>query len=209
MSAECDDEAAVAGIRSLLRGAVEDLEAVHARDEALARFVPARRQALLLMRKSALIPIGRVWRLGVFLLGVSKAEDAATASDPAGGPAGGRAGAPADVPAGDGVLLYATGQTTRAVDPLYRGFQSVSAETRRDYRGAAFRGPFERGETVNFGATVIEMDAASLRSSSGPLLLRDGEARVRWAASIDAATVPFESYLAERVELLVHPPQGA
>lgn len=205
MSAECDDEAAVAGIRSSLRGAAEDLEAVHARDEALARFVPARRQALLLMRKSALIPIGRVWRLGVFLLGVSQAGGAATA----GGPAGGRAGAPADAPADDGVLLYATGQTTRAVDPLYRGFQSVSAETRRDYRGAAFRGPFERGETVNFGATAIEMDAASLRSSSGPLLLRDGEARVRWAASIDAATVPFESYLAERVELLVHPPQGA
>jgi len=197
VSGERDDDAVVADIRSSLQAAAESLEAGHAHDEALARFMPASR-ALLVMRKPALIPLGRVWRLGVFLLGGSQERSSQVGVSAASG-----------VPRGRNVALYATGEATRAVDPLYPGFQSVSAEARRDYRGAAFRGPFERGETVNFEAPVLELDADSLRSSSGPLLLRDGEAWVRWAATIDAATVPFDAYLAERVDLLVHPPQGA
>ncbi|MEO8907307.1 MAG: hypothetical protein ABI310_04440 [Microbacteriaceae bacterium] len=176
MSSE-DDERVVAGIRSLLKDAVAQLTAAGARDEALAQFVPTRR-TLGISRKPVMLPLGRVWRLGVFLLD--------------------REGA-----------LYATGTTTRAVDPLYRGFQSQSAETRRDYRAAAFRGPFERGETINFDAHAVELTADSLRSSHGPLLLRDGMPVVRWAATIDAAPVPFADYLRERVELLAHPPQGA
>ncbi|TAM70671.1 MAG: hypothetical protein EPN48_04740 [Microbacteriaceae bacterium] len=198
MSRERDDEAAVAGIRSSLRAAAENLEATHAPDEALARFVPARRALLVMRKPAALIPLGRVWRLGVFLLGVPPVG----AGQPGVSPA-------ESAPTGFDVTLYATGKTTRAVDPLYRGFQSVSAETRRDYRGAAFRGPFERGETIDFDAPALELDADSLRSSSGPLLLRDGEAQVRWAATIGTATVPFDAYLAERVDLLVHPPPGA
>jgi hypothetical protein len=38
--------------------------------------------------------------------------------------------------------------------------------------------------------------------------LRESRALVRWSAASTAA-VPFESYLSERVELLLHPPEGA
>jgi hypothetical protein len=171
------DEEAVAGIRALLNSAVDSLVSAAARDEALARFVPARR-VLLVGRKPALIPIGRVWRLGVLLLD----RDA---------------------------TVYATGRTTRAVNPLYPGYQSVSAEERRGYRAAAFRGPFEPGETVNFDAPALQLGVESLRAASGPMLLRDGTVLVRWAATLDAATVPLDAYLAERVDLLLHPPEGA
>lgn len=116
-----------------------------------------------------MVPLGRVWRLGVFLLGV------------------------------DGTL-YATGHTTRAVDPKHPGYQSISAEERRDYRAAAFRGAFATGETVNFDAELIARDV----EAESPLVLRGGQALVRWRANApDDALAPFASYLAERVELLL------
>ncbi|WP_157156749.1 hypothetical protein [Diaminobutyricimonas sp. LJ205] len=137
------------------------------------------RRVLMINRQAAMRSLGRAWRLGVFLLD--------------------RAGA-----------LYAVGATTRAVPPGYPGYQSVSAEHRRDHRAAAFRGPFEHGETVNFDAHEILLDAEILRSSTGPLFLRGDDAFVRWSATApDDAAIPFEKYLAERVDLLVHPPEGS
>ncbi|QTX06189.1 hypothetical protein G127AT_06445 [Agromyces archimandritae] len=141
-----------------------------ARDEALAEFVPERRRYSI-RRRAKMRPIGRVWRLGVFLL------------------------------ARDGTLL-AAGPTTRAVPPGHPNYQSASGEERRAYRAAAFQGPFERGEVVNFAARPLEpVDAAS------PLTIVGGEPLVRWSPG--AAPAPFDAYLAERVDLLVHPPDGA
>ena len=60
--------AALAEARSLVADATRRLTDAGARDEALARFVPARR-VLLIQRAPTMEPLGRVWRLGVLLLG--------------------------------------------------------------------------------------------------------------------------------------------
>lgn len=162
---------AAAIVEAAIADAVLQLTAAGARSEALARFEPARRRALLFTAEPRMVPLGRVWRLGVFLLAV------------------------------DG-QLYATGHTTRAVDPRHPGYQSVSAEERRGYRAAAFRGPFERGETVNFDAESIALGEVAA-SASSPLVVRGGQPLVRWSATApDDALRPFADYLAERVELL-------
>jgi hypothetical protein len=175
---DAQDDPVIERLRSELAAAVAALEQGGARDEALAEFVPPRR-VLLVNRQAAMRPVGRAWRLGVFLLD--------------------RSG-----------TLHAVGATTRAVPPGYPGYQSVSAEHRRDHRAAAFRGPFDEGETVNFDAHEILLDAEILRTSTGPLFLRGDAAFVRWSATAtDDAAIPFEKYLAERVELLIHPPEGS
>ena len=136
-------------------------------------------RVLLLDRPARMQPLGRVWRLGVVLLSA------------------------------DG-SLRATGGITRAVEPGHPGHMAVSGEDRREHRAAAFRGPFARGETVNYDATPIPLEVAALTSGRGPLLLRDGQVLVRWSASLgDDAAAPFAPYLAERVDLLLHPPEGA
>ncbi|HEY0375013.1 MAG TPA: hypothetical protein VGC94_09470 [Amnibacterium sp.] len=137
------------------------------------------RRVLLVDRPARMQPLGRVWRLGVLLL------------------------------APDGSLL-ATGGITRAVEPGHPGHVAASVEDRREHRAAAFRGPFARGETVHYDAEPLPLDAATLRTGPGPLLLRDGQVLVRWSASLgDDAAAPFEPYLRERVDLLLHPPEGA
>lgn len=124
-------------------------------------------------------PVGRGWRLGVLLLG-------------------------------DDGTVRATGSVTRAVPPGHPGHMAVSAEERREVRAAAFRGPFPPGSTVNFDAPVIELTPEGLRGSAGPLLLKDGRVLVRWSLSAgDDAARALEPYLAERVSLLIDPPQGA
>lgn len=107
--------------------------------------------------------------------------------------------------------LAATGETTRAVDPRWPGHQSVLAERRREFRGAAFRGDFAPGETVNYGWEPIELDAEALRRSAGPLFLDDRDrALVRWSRSLgDAAALPLERFLEDRAGLLISPPEGA
>ncbi|MCU1423012.1 MAG: hypothetical protein JWN36_2663 [Microbacteriaceae bacterium] len=74
--------------------------------------------------------------------------------------------------------LYATGEVTRAVEPL-RGVanKSPDAEARREKRRAAVRGRFADGEVVNFGYTRLD------------------------AVPEMVGVVPVERYLAERVAL--------
>lgn len=176
MADALDDDQVVGDIRDLIADAAGRLAAATAHDEALAEFVPPKR-VLLFTKDAAMKPLGRVWRLGVFLLGH------------------------------DGTL-YRVGLTTRAVEPGYPGYQSVSAENRRGYRAAAFKGKFARGETVNFDAEPIELDAEILRTTDGPLVLRDNAPLVRWNPAADTA-VPLAGYLNERVALLLDPPAGA
>jgi hypothetical protein len=178
MPAAADNERIVAEIRRLLDQAVKRLTASGARTEALAEYVPERR-VLLVPRPAALRSMGRVWRLGVFLLG-------------------------------DDGALYETGLTTRALEPGRPAYQSQSAEQRRAYRAAASRGRFPHGETVNFDAEPVVLDADLLRMAVGRLFVSGDRPLVRWNASAgDEDAVDLESYLDDRVELLAEPPAGA
>lgn len=178
MTTDGGDDLLIARIREIIGDAVARLSAEGVPDEALAAFVPPRR-VFWLPRKAAMLPLGRVWHLGVFLLD--------------------REG-----------VLYRAGTTTRAVPPGHPGHAAVATEKRRVYRAAAYRGPFAPGETVNFHASVIDLDPASLRLVDGPLFLSEGGALVRWGPPGGHETAwPFDAYLAERIEFLRHPPEGA
>lgn len=115
-----------------------------------------------------------------------------------------------------GVLLVdrvgtvrATGLITRVTEPGRPQYQSTSAEIRRAYRAAAVKGGFRAGDTVNHGTVPIPLDE-HLRGAAGPLSVRDGEVVVRWSPAVaDGDALPLAQYLADRVDLLVHPPEGA
>jgi hypothetical protein len=138
-----------------------------------------RRLMLGLVRPPVLKPLGRVWRLGVLLL----ARDGA---------------------------VYATGSVTRATETNRPTYQSLAAEERRSYRALAARSGLPMGETVNFNAPEIALDEATLRNSTAPLFLQDDQPFVRWSHSLGGeVTMSLENYLRDRVDLLVHPPEGA
>lgn len=106
--------------------------------------------------------------------------------------------------------VYATGEITRAVDPLWPGYQSVSAERRRDYRGAAFRSRIADGDTVNHGAPRLALDEATLSGGTGPIFLREGQPLITWSASLGrAAAAELSGFLDDRISLLLAPPPGA
>jgi hypothetical protein len=72
MPSAADNERIVAEIHAILESAVERLSSADARTEALAEYVPEHR-VLLVPRPAVLRSMGRVWRLGVFLLGTDGA----------------------------------------------------------------------------------------------------------------------------------------
>ncbi|KAM9863088.1 hypothetical protein ACI1US_01091 [Leucobacter sp. BZR 635] len=173
----------VVGVTAAVREAAERLRAAHVAPEALAVFVPERRK-LLIRRKASMRPLGEVWRLGTLLVG----------ADP---------GTP---------TLFVAGRATRSAVRPYPGNQSVSREERRDIAAAALHGGYPEGTAVNFDALPVALDEESLASLAPelPLGVVGGELRVRWRAGapLDGAQT-LAAYLAERVELLAHPPQGA
>ena len=186
MPASAADLAAIDAVRAALQDAAIRLAAQGARTEALAEYVPARR-VLLVPRGERLRSAGRVWRLGVLLLAADAQREAAASVT--------------------GPRVYATGSVTRSHEPGRPTYQALSAERRRQLRVAAYRGHFEPGESVNFGARAIAIDE-TLVGASGPLFVADGRALVRWSSATDAVT-DFAGYLADRVSLLAEPPSGA
>lgn len=100
--------------------------------------------------------------------------------------------------------VWRTGVSTRVAEPGRPQHHSASVEERRAYRAAAIQGGFPMGETVNHGIAPIPLDA-SLVGGAGPLLVRDGQAWVRWGTD---APVPLERYLDDLADLLLHPPEG-
>lgn len=165
-------------VRALLADARHTLETADARDEALGEYVQPK-PVLGIRRDATMRHHGRVWRLGVLLLGREEG-------------------------------LWATGSITRVTEPGRPQWQSNSAEIRRAYRAAANKGHFPAGETVNHGAVPIPLDETLAAGTHSPLFVRDGVPVVRWSpAAGDDGAIPLRDYLADRVELLVHPPQGA
>jgi hypothetical protein len=107
---------------------------------------------------------------------------------------------------GHSATLYATGTTLRVSDPRHPNAQSQLAEQRRELRAIARKAGIASGETIDFEAHRIQLNA--LTPETRPLALVDGEVLVQWSPASNTLT-PFESYLAERVELLIDPPAGA
>lgn len=137
------------------------------------------RRVLGLPRAARMTPVGRVWRLGVLLID-----------------AGGR--------------ICATGRVVRAERPTRRSIPANAVAEQRAYRAAAVKGGIPEGDTVNFDARPVDLDELAREGASGPLVLADdGAVLVRWSPSQPDALTPLERYLADRVELLVRPPNGS
>lgn len=101
--------------------------------------------------------------------------------------------------------VWRTGVSTRVAEPGRPQHHTASVEERRAHRAAAIQGGFPMGETVNHGIAPIPLDE-SLVGAGGPLVVRDGQAWVRWGSD---APVPLERYLDDLADLLLHPPEGA
>lgn len=171
------------GPRAACRAAVARLRGADVPTEALAEYV-APRKAFLRTRPATMRPIGEVWRLGSLLL------------DTEGN-------------------LYAAGHATRSAERGRPGYQSVSREERREIAAAALRGGYPIGTAVNYDAVPIPIPTplvaeAGPYDADGPVGISEGALRVRWrpGASLDGAPT-LESFLADRVGLLVDPPLGA
>ena len=182
-------------MQNIVRAAVdsaEQLRSAGVQTEAIAEYVAPRR-VMLVHRPATMQPLGEVWRLGVLLLNA----EAGLSLQGAGGTS-----------AGDS-LLYVAGKATRSAKRLHPGNQSISREERRDIAAAALKGGYPEGRPVNYDVQPIELDDDALRSldASHPLGVVGDEVRVRWraGASLDGAPT-LAAYLAERVDLLAHPP---
>jgi hypothetical protein len=107
---------------------------------------------------------------------------------------------------GHDAALYSTGTTLRVSEPQHPNAQSALAEQRRELRAIALRSGIAGGETINLDARDIRLD--ELTTSTRPVARTDDALFVQWSPNSDALT-PFETYLAERVALLIDPPEGA
>ena len=105
--------------------------------------------------------------------------------------------------------LHAAGRVVRAERPARRSVLAESVAEHRALRAAAVKGGIPEGETVDFDTRPVDLGALAEHGASGPLVVRDGEVLVRWSPAQPDALAPFERYLAERVELLAHPPERA
>jgi len=89
--------------------------------------------------------------------------------------------------------------------------KSVTAEAvaqQRAWRAAAVKGGIPEGETVDFDAPAVDLDELGRVGASGPLVLLDDVVLVRWSPAQPEALTPLDAYLRDRVDLLVHPPEG-
>ncbi|WP_374946219.1 hypothetical protein [Agreia sp.] len=100
--------------------------------------------------------------------------------------------------------VYATGDVTRAIEPLRAVTnRSAEAEARRDDRRAAARGRFAEGEVVNHRFVALSLDDESLHAGSGPLEVQDGLVVVHWdRTSAGRGVATLDRYLADRVSVL-------
>ncbi|MBA8817288.1 hypothetical protein FHX48_002386 [Microbacterium halimionae] len=103
--------------------------------------------------------------------------------------------------------LLATGEVVRSREPARRGFTAQSQRERATHAEAAYRGGFAEGDTAHVDWRVIDLDAIGRGEASGPLSVVDGGVRVRWSRG--GLTQPLDTYLYDRIALLVNPPGGA
>ncbi|HEV7848788.1 MAG TPA: hypothetical protein VGO88_05620 [Mycetocola sp.] len=178
MPAAGDNERIAAEIQALLEEAVQRLRSAGARTEALAEYVPEHR-VLLVPRPAVLRSKGRIWRLGVFLLGedatLYETGQATRALEP------GRPG-------------YQSQSAERR-----RAYRAAASRGRFPHGETvnfdAVPVTLDVDELRNsIGRLFVEGDRPRVRWN---------------ANTSDADAVDLASYLADRVELLAEPPAGA
>ena len=115
-----------------------------------------------------------------------------------------------------GVLLideagraYATGHVVRAERSARKSVLAESVAQQRAWRAAAVKGGIPEGETVDFDAPPVDLDELGRVGASGPLVLDGDAVFVRWSPTQPDALTPLDAYLRDRIDLLVHPPEGA
>lgn len=173
-----DEEGVLAGIRSELDRAVDRLAGAGARDEALAEYVPERR-VLGVPRKPVLKSLGRVWRLGVFLLGA------------------------------DGSLYETglTTRALEPGRPAYQSASAEQRREYRAAASRG-RFPHGETVNFDALPVVLDVDALRA-STGRLFLDGDRARVRWNATAGDADAVELAAYLADRVELLAEPPAGA
>jgi len=91
--------------------------------------------------------------------------------------------------------IYATGEVTRAIEPLIAVTnRSAEAERKRELRRMAARGPFAEGDTIN-----VDFIPLSLDEPAEPLTREGDDLLVRLPSG---SRVPLERYLADRVAIV-------
>lgn len=112
-----------------------------------------------------------------------------------------------------GVLLlgeggvWGTNEIVRAREELPRGFTSENQRRRAELAAAAHRGGFAEGETVHVGWEPLDPGLLDRGQPQDPLLLVEGTPSVRWSPS--GAPRALVDYLAEQIDLVLHPPERA
>ena len=104
--------------------------------------------------------------------------------------------------------LHGTGHVVRAERAARKSVTAEAVAQQRAWRAAAVKGGIADGETVDFDAVPVYLDVLARDGASGPLVLRDDEVLVRWSPAQPDALTPLDAYLRDRVDLLVHPPEG-
>lgn len=166
--------------RAAIDDAVQRLRDAGVAPEPLAEFVPARRVLGVIPRAERVRVTGEGWRLGSLVVSTTGA-------------------------------LVVEAATTRAKRPERVGYASDSARARDALRHAAFRGGIPQGRVVHVGGRIVDLDRPDTGTdANGPLGVRGPLVVVRWAlgATLDTAA-PLAAYLGERVDLCIHPPEGA
>jgi len=98
--------------------------------------------------------------------------------------------------------LWATGDVLVVTAPTHPNFRSQLALERNELRRVLVRAGIPVGATA-----VLEARPLDLAAPEPPLVALDDDVGVQWIAG--APPAPLAAYLAERVELLIHPPTRA
>lgn len=98
--------------------------------------------------------------------------------------------------------VWATGEVLVVTPPTHPNHRSEVALHRNELRALLVRAGVPQGSTAVIDPRALDLDAPESPLVAGP----DGLG-VLWTPG--GAAVPLEAYLAERAELLIHPPAGA
>ena len=104
--------------------------------------------------------------------------------------------------------VWDTGRVVRAERAARKSITAESVAEQRALRAAAVKGGIPEGETVDFDATADRPRRARSRRGIRPARAARRRVLVRWSHAQPDALTPLDRYLADRVDLLVRPPQG-